>query len=123
MTDPSLDILCDEDGKDLVGPSSFINNLRFESEHEVGELILSDLPLAEQSILLFWFFQFLLLKFCLEQFQHMLFCLQHSCFANRLGLTRFFKKLFHNVSGIAHRIVGPSASTGVTHRSDLLKLY
>src|SRR2546421_7426785 len=31
LTDPSLDILCDEDGKGLVGPSSFINNLRFES--------------------------------------------------------------------------------------------
>src|SRR5207253_6178415 len=87
---------------------------------------LSDLPLAEQSwqsILLFWFFQLLFLKFCLEQFQHMLFCLQDSCFANRFGLTRFFKKLLHNVSCIAHRIVGPSASTGVTHRSDLLKLY
>src|SRR2546423_4217085 len=53
----------------------------------------------------------------------MLFGLQDSRLANSIGLTRFFKKLFHNVSCIAHRIVGSSASTGVTHRSDLLKLY
>jgi hypothetical protein len=42
-------------------------------------------PIAEKScksILVFWFFKLLLLKFCLEQFQHMLFCLQDSCFAN-----------------------------------------
>src|SRR6266699_3024675 len=51
----------------------------------------------------------------------MLFCLQDSCFANSICLTRFFKKLFHNVFCISHRIVGPSASTGVTHRSDFLK--
>src|SRR5947207_340084 len=52
----------------------------------------------------------------------MFFSLQDSCFANSFCLTRFFKKLFHNVSCIAHCIVGPSASTGVTHCSNLLKL-
>jgi hypothetical protein len=53
-----------------IDPSSFINNRCFASEHEVCELILSDLPLAEQSwqsLLLFWLFQLLLLTFCLEQ--------------------------------------------------------
>src|SRR5215467_5759303 len=53
----------------------------------------------------------------------MLFGLQDTGFANRLGLARFFKKLFHNVFCVSHRIVGPSAATGITHCSDLLKQY
>src|SRR5947199_8534384 len=75
-----------------------------------------------KSILLFWFFKLIFLKFCFEQFHHILFCLHDSCFTNSRCLTRFFKKLLHNVLWISHRIVGSSASTGVTHSSDLLTL-
>ncbi len=42
-------------------------------------------------------------------------------FANRIGLARPFKELFHDVAGITHRVVGPSASAGVAHPENSLR--